>query len=1049
LSSFPCPNCRTPNSELNPRCRKCGIALPPTPTSLQSRPLHELARGEWDRPLVGRVLAHYRVLREIGAGGMGRVFAAEDSRLRRSVALKVLSPALAQDPERLQRFGREARAVAALNHPNIVTLHSVEEADDLHFLTMELVEGQTLDRLIPVGGVSLETFFELVPPIAEALDAAHSRGILHRDLKPANIMRSVEGMVKILDFGLAKLELEQDAVLEASVDSDAVTPPKSTGDLLLDTATSRSSWRTGDHVLGTIPYMSPEQLRGQQLDRRSDLFSLGVVLYELATGQRPFHGQTAAEVITAILRDAPLPARELRPDLPPALSDLIGRLLAKMPEDRFHSARELCGCLDALRREPGAAEPPVPASSARRWAPPALAAAMLLPGLWLVTWQSGLFQPDRSAWSESARTGAAVLRPHKTLRVTTGPGEEYGSRISPDGKWLSWIAAPQGDYHVWIQRLDGVEPVGEPQALTPPTPNRITSSVWSPDGKEIAYLHVTESTETALRIIRLSDGSQTNLKRLDLGWPTYLSRWRDTGIFLAGQQSIWRLEPRSGELTRRLLATDFSLKDTGAVDVCDDGRSAVVAGYLKTDADAGQRDLWLVDLEDGSSTRLLNDSFNERGPRWSGAGCRSLVYSSDQTGETAVWHLELDGRQPQWSAQSGALGLVEDASADGSIVLVQREHQASFHLLSVDLATGLQVQVTDDSLRSLWPSAAANAQVVAFQQMKPRPGRSEFFGDARILLASTELESFHRASVAIEDGYGARVSPDGRWLAFLRTPLERPTEPRQSAYFEPEIWLAPVQGGRPARIADRAQYTANIDFPLELLAQNLVWSADSARLYFVRKDGAGAPELWALQPSDLQGVQPKRLTKGAPQSAVMIDVHPSEDGSRVAYTLWLLPELSFEIHELDLQTATDRLVRRFHLERQGFVKTAAWIDSDRLLVLECQWEDPAWNVEVGLVSRGGQRSRLGSIPSAFPPTARYDATRRALFITTVKEGVHNVVMVPIDRFSPQAVTRNPFSGTTFSGVEFLQSAELLLGVQKQNKDVWLNHLVQMRQGGRR
>ena len=225
--------------------------------------------AEQKEPAVGERLGSYEILARIGAGGMGVVYRAADTKLRRAVALKVLPPEMARDPERLARFQREARSVAALNHPHIVTLHSVEEVDGIHFLTMELVEGQPLDRLIPEGGLPVDRILEVASAIAEALAAAHERGIVHRDLKPANVMLTDEGRVKVLDFGLAK-------------EIHAPNP----GDATLTLAGSTGA----GIVMGTPAYMSPEQIAGRALDHRTDIFSFGAMLYEMTTGQRPFQG---------------------------------------------------------------------------------------------------------------------------------------------------------------------------------------------------------------------------------------------------------------------------------------------------------------------------------------------------------------------------------------------------------------------------------------------------------------------------------------------------------------------------------------------------------------------------------------------------------------------------------------------------------------------------------------------------------------------------------------------------------------------------------------
>jgi non-specific serine/threonine protein kinase len=284
--------------------------------------------------MIGTTINHYKILSRLGKGGMGEVYAAEDIKLKRKVALKVLPEEVSADPIRTSRFQKEAQAVAALNHPNIVTIHSVEQSDKIHFLTMELVQGDTLARLIPNGGFNIDTFLKFAIPISDALCAAHEKGIIHRDLKPANIMVNEEGRVKVLDFGLAKL-------LKQNSDPD------------LSNVETRSQTKDGA-IVGTINYMSPEQISGQKLDHRSDIFSLGIILYEMITGTRPFNGASTAELISSILRDIPEPVKSFRRDLPEHLERVIRRCLMKDPNQRFQTVRDVFNELKELANEASA-----------------------------------------------------------------------------------------------------------------------------------------------------------------------------------------------------------------------------------------------------------------------------------------------------------------------------------------------------------------------------------------------------------------------------------------------------------------------------------------------------------------------------------------------------------------------------------------------------------------------------------------------------------------------------------------------------------------------
>src|SRR5580704_4917195 len=278
----------------------------------------------------GTKLGPYEIQSPLGAGGMGEVYRATDAKLGRDVALKVLPAEMAHDPERLARFRREAKALAQLDHPNIVTIYSVEEFDGVHFLTMQLVEGLPLDRLIGPSSLPVEQIIEIAEGLADALAAAHEKGIVHRDLKPANVMVTNEGRVKVLDFGLAK-DFRRSNLGDA-------------------TLTSASQTQVGV-VMGTPAYMSPEQTSGRPLDHRTDIFSLGVLLYEMSTGRRPFEGTSSAELVSSILRDTPPPVTDMRPDLPSDLARIVRRCLEKDPRHRLQTARDVSNEFRDLARQ--------------------------------------------------------------------------------------------------------------------------------------------------------------------------------------------------------------------------------------------------------------------------------------------------------------------------------------------------------------------------------------------------------------------------------------------------------------------------------------------------------------------------------------------------------------------------------------------------------------------------------------------------------------------------------------------------------------------------
>ena len=445
----------------------------------------------------GTQLGSYEIVSLLGAGGMGEVYRARDPRLKREVALKVLPDVAAVDADRRERFTREALAVAALNHPHIVTIHSVEDAGTAVFLTMELVEGRSLAEAMPATGLPIERVLTIGIAVADATSAAHQKGITHRDLKPGNIMLGEgeqAGRIKVLDFGLAKVVDAQRGAAGASM-----LPTEAPAHTAPITAEGR--------ILGTVAYMSPEQAEGRTIDGRSDLFSLGVVLYEMATGQRPFAGDTQLSILSSILKDTPKSVTDINPAIPPELGRIIRRALAKDPERRYQTAKDLRNDLEDLKASLGSSESPLPpatsnvAASVTSPSEPSaspipssdtqvvvglvkrhsrafgVAAAVLLLGAAGALY--GLLRSDaQPALSQQSFADLQV-----TQLTTSGNAERPA--ISPDGRYVAYVQRDGDDSSLWIRQTATTNNV---RIVPPERGVALFGATFTPDGTSVDFV---------------------------------------------------------------------------------------------------------------------------------------------------------------------------------------------------------------------------------------------------------------------------------------------------------------------------------------------------------------------------------------------------------------------------------------------------------------------------------------------------------------------------------------------------------------------------------
>jgi serine/threonine protein kinase/Tol biopolymer transport system component len=713
--------------------------------------------------MIGQEFRQYRVLEKLGAGGMGEVYLAEDTSLGRRVALKLLPPEHTTDPERLRRFRIEVRSASALNHPHILTVHEVGEVDGRQFMATEYVDGETLRTILSRSGkMTPRETLDVGVQAASALAAAHDAGIVHRDIKPENIMIRRDGYVKVLDFGLAKLTGTETA---ESFDTGAATlpPPVHTD---------------AGAILGTTPYMSPEQAAGRPVDARSDIFSFGAVLYEMVSGQRPFRGGSTMETIAAILdRDpAPLPA-----SVPPALAAAILRCLRKDPSRRFQSMADLRATLEDLRENAG-----TPRGS---WRFTIVAASLVL-----------LLAAGFLIWEFWRKRGTPD--PLRADVLTTLSGAELYPSLSPDGNHVvfAWAGPGQDNQDIYVQLIGS----GSPLRLTTDA-QQDYNPVWSPDGRWIAFFRGPAPAPTGrrrreLRVIPPLGGPERKIAEVRgqdffpaasfLAWSSDSRTLLVTDSQEEGKpDALFAIDVETGEKRQLTEPPAGSVADTSPA-ISPDGRSLVF--LRRTSWAAGE--LHLLPLEEGmraagAPRRLTGAALRADFPAWMPDG-REIVFSA----QGKLWKLDVrEGQEPvqiPFVGENGVMPAIGSRRPGGEARLVYVRSFADTNIWRVETPAAGQ------PARTLPELAISSSKVEYHVQFSPDGQKvafvSERSGAPEIWVAHADgSDAFQLTSLKVFDTNCPHWSPDGRTIAFSST-----------APGEFDLYTIPSAGGPPRRLTN-------------------------------------------------------------------------------------------------------------------------------------------------------------------------------------------------------------------------------------------------------
>lgn len=843
--------------------------------------------------MVGRMISHYRIVEKLAAGGMGVVYKAQDTKLGRSVALKFLPRELAKNQQAFRRLYREARTASALNHPNICTVHEIDNFAGRQFVVLEFIDGETLRDRIHGQPMAVAQALEIGSQLADALDCAHSEGIVHRDVKPANVLVTKRGQVKLLDFGLAKPVMTRGQVAKGAA---AGSPRKA----------AREQVITAPGILiGTAAYMSPEQVRGEPLDARTDLFSLGTLLYEMCTGANPFAGSTLGVVFDAILNRAPAPLAAAIPDAPAELQRIIGKAIEKDRTLRYQSAAELRGDLRRLQRELESG-----LGMAGRTSPDTRVLAFQRMRITRVTTTGGaraaaISHDGKYVVHASEDAGQQSLRVRQVatgrdMQVIPPSGVEYlGVTFSADGNYIYFVrrpkdttlavlaevpvlggtartlvsdvdspaaASPDGRHIVFQRHYLSQEPEedalfvvnvdgsNERRVAAHKSPVFVSAGpAWSPDGRAIAVavggrFRSSRSTVLALHL----DAAKPEVISSDTWFSIRGIAWLPHGravIIVAADQptgapQLWELAYPGGSARR----VTNDLNSYEGVSLTADGSALVtIQSLLKSD-------VWTARLGENIRTRrITSGSANDdglKGVAWTPDG--RLIYSSSTSGAQDLWIMDAAGRDPQ-QLTFGRFAVWPAVSPTGRFVLFSSGRTGKLNIWRMDIdGDGREPQQLTSGDSDLFAQISPDGRWVVYQSLR----------SGRMTIWKVSADGGEAVQLTREISNAPCISPDGQWIAF------QSFEEQRSKH---RIAIISMNGGAPVSTMD-----VPVQFIGRIGSSPFRWAPDGRALTYVNTR-KGISNVWS-QP--LEGGPPKQLTKFT--SGQIFSFAWSPDGNQLA-----------------------------------------------------------------------------------------------------------------------------------------------------------------------
>ncbi|MEP6925453.1 MAG: protein kinase [Pyrinomonadaceae bacterium] len=945
---------------------------------------------------IGHPIGRYKILEMLGAGGMGEVYLAEDVRLNRKVALKILPESFAGDAHRLGRFEQEARAASALNHPNILTVHEFGAEGGVHFLATEWVEGQTLREKINDGGLTVPDALNIAEQTAFALSAAHAAGIVHRDVKPENIMIRVDGIVKVLDFGIAKL----------------IGPPADSLDTKDETLAKVMTQTKPGMILGTLHYMSPEQVRGQPLDARSDIFSLGVVIYEMLTGKGPFNKPTTSDVIAAILTENPSSITLVKSDAPVELERIVSKALKKSKDERYQTSKDLLLDIKSLKKEIEFSENLervtlgdktrrtdekhvhlTNAAPLRRFSLASalvifLAAVLAIGGIW---W----FIAKRNYDNEPSQS--LSLNAVEIVNWRSTPGEVYSvGSFSPDGKMVAFTSTKIGTKNIWVKQLSGGEAV---QITKDEFGNQ--HPVWSPNGDEIAFYSTRGGTPAIWRMPSFG-GTPTFVKTIEDGGMV-LRRWsKKDAIYYEAKQNLFALDIKSGQSSQ---LTNFDAAKVNALNINISPDEERVAYITFENEHYG---VWTMPLQRGGSPKQIVSVSDEiRNAVWHPDGKR-ILYSAIVGGIFQIFAADINGGKPAQITFGDKDAFALDVSGDGAKILYGSSKEES-DVWGVNVEKGEEFPFAADINSELWSNVSPDGKTVAFQSIKNLSQGDKIFSGA---ILTKPVDSAAEPFQLVANGSLPTWSPDGRQLAFMRVSGE--------TY---NLWTIKAAGGEEKQLTTGG--VPSVEFKLlpynRIQVSDFSWSPDSRKIAYT-SEGNRQRNIWLV---NADGSSNTQLTNNTNSNLFVCCPIWSSDGKRLAYSskpdkVAADEKKILTTSVIDIETKDTKAV----VQSETFQRFLGWSQSDKELILATV----RGNIGTGSpteasiiqinIETSEQHQQAGKLDSAYLYNIYLSADKKFIAYTSNKDGKDNIWVMRLNGGEARKLTSNNDARLYFSALSW-------------------------------